>query len=78
MTAAELLAQGIAALAHSDAAKLEQLAQAAEAMEVPGSGAERASLRSQHRALGKLLALTRRNLRVLRGDYAGAYGAPRA
>ncbi|MGB6132048.1 MAG: hypothetical protein WBG54_09715 [Acidobacteriaceae bacterium] len=77
MGAAELLARSIAALARSDAAALEQLAQAALSAEVPSGEHERRVALAQHRALGQLLTLTRRNLRLLRGEYAGGYGAPR-
>lgn len=77
MGAAELLAQGIAALARSDAAALEQLAAAAPAAEVPSGERECRAARTQHRALGHLLTLTRRNLRLLRGYDAGGYGALR-
>ncbi len=74
MGAAELLAQGIAALARSDAAALERLAGAAGGAETPGSGAEWRAARTQHQALRQLLVLTRRNLSLLRCGCAGSYG----
>lgn len=77
MGAAEILAQGIAALARSDAAVLEQLTAAAPHAELPAGERERRAARAQHRALGQLLTLTRRNLRLLRGEYAGGYAALR-
>jgi len=74
VAASDLLAAGIEALAHADAAGLERLA--AMAGEVRGSMTveERRLAREPRRALELLLTLTRRNLRLLRGTRAAGYG----
>jgi hypothetical protein len=71
-SATALLKTAIAALAHADAPLLERLA--AEAAEVVVRTDEQGAAREQHAALGLLLALSRRNLRLLRGDRSAAYG----
>ena len=66
------LREGIAALAQADAPRLERLlAQAADAVMPEEEGT---AAREQHAALGLLLALTRRNLRMLRGERGAQYG----
>ena len=78
MTAAELLSAGLEALARADAEELARLAEAARETPVPATPAEQRIVLQRYRALGKLLRLTRRNLRLLRGEYGEpfGYGAP--
>jgi hypothetical protein len=71
-SAVELLAAGINALAHADAAQLEALAEAARGAEAPQTVEERKKVREGLRTLGYLIALTRRNLRLLRGSSGDA------
>jgi hypothetical protein len=70
----ELLSAGIRALAHADAAQLERLAEAAREAEGPGNAKERRMARERLRTLAHLIALTRRNLRLLGGAGYGGYG----
>lgn len=71
-SAASLLSEGIDALARADAAGLGRLvAEAAGTVALP---AEHEAVREQHRALARLLVLTRRNLRLLRGECGAVYG----
>ncbi|HEX3662638.1 MAG TPA: hypothetical protein VHU89_14475 [Acidobacteriaceae bacterium] len=71
-SASELLRSAIAALARGDAPLLERLA--AQAGEVVVGREEQRLAREQHATLGLLLALTRRNLRLLRGGRGAVYG----
>ncbi len=66
-----VLREAIAALARADAPRLEQLA--AEAQRVTMTASDHATAREQYAALGLLLTLTRRNLRLLRGERHGSY-----
>jgi hypothetical protein len=72
----ELLGAGIDALAHADAARLECLAEAAHGASMPATAEERGMAEERRRALGYLIRLTRRNLRLLRGAGRGGYGPP--
>lgn len=76
MTGAEsvlsVLRTAIAALARADAPQLERLA--AEAGQAILPAEERNAAREQYAALGLLLGLTRRNLRLLRGERVALYG----
>lgn len=74
-SAAELLRAAIAALAHADAAQLEGLVEAARGVRRFKTAEERRLAQQGLRTLGALIAVTRRNLRLLRG--AGGYGALR-
>ncbi|MGA7524149.1 MAG: hypothetical protein WBW84_16980 [Acidobacteriaceae bacterium] len=71
-SATALLKTAIAALARADAPLLERLAVEA------GNGVvrteEQGAAREQYAALGLLLTLTRRNLRLLRGEGSAVYG----
>jgi hypothetical protein len=71
VSASALLEAGIAALSRADAPLLERLAAQASDAVVPEE--EQTAVREQYRALGLLLMLTRRNLRLLRGEHGG-YG----
>jgi hypothetical protein len=64
--AVELLEGGINALAQANASRLEILAEAARWVESPQTAEEQRVARERLRALGSLLMLTRRNLRLLR------------
>lgn len=67
---------GIRALVTADAEQLRRLAAGAAAASPPGTEAERKAAAMQLQALKRLLALTRRNLRLLRAAYriSGGYG----
>ena len=84
MSAAEAwLSAGMEALTRGDAGELARIAeraQLAEEADLPATAAERSRVEGQLRALGRLLVLTRRNLRLLRGGYAEpcGYRAPEA
>ncbi|MGA8530221.1 MAG: hypothetical protein WB622_10925 [Acidobacteriaceae bacterium] len=67
-----VLREGIEALERVDAAHLEGLATRA-GKAVMREGEQRAA-REQYAVLGLLLSLTRRNLRLLRGERREAYG----
>lgn len=73
------MGEAIDALQHADAARLERLAREAAHAEGPRSEQERRALAGKRLALRRLLALTRRNLRLLgrSSTSAGTYGAPR-
>ena len=79
MTAADLLSAALEALARADAEELRRLAEAAGEAALPEMPRDRRVVRARHRALGRLLELTRRNLWLLRGEYRElcGYGAPR-
>jgi len=79
MTAEELLRGAFEALARADAEELARLAKAVAQAELPETAVERGRLLAQHRTLGRLLALTGRNLWLLRGQYREpcGYGGPR-
>lgn len=72
LAATALLRDAIAALARGDAPELEKLAAAAGETMLPA--AEGTAAREAYAALGLLLGLTRRNLRLLRGERTGMYG----
>lgn len=64
-----VMREGIRALARADAPRLTELAKQVEAgggMRAPETEAGREEALRLRRALGRLLALTRRNLRLLR------------
>ena len=61
-----LIDAGIEALERSDRAELLRLAEAATGARAPDSAAERGLVLERMRIFGLLLALTRRNLRLLR------------
>ena len=69
----ELLNAGILALAHADAAQLEGLAEAAPGVRPIETADEQRIAQQRLRTLGALIALSRRNLRLLRGT--AGYGA---
>ena len=69
----ELLSAGILALTHADAAQLEGLAEAAPGVRPIETADERRIAEQRLRTLGALIALSRRNLRLLRGT--AGYGA---
>jgi hypothetical protein len=73
--AVELLGAGLRALAHADAAQLEALVDAARGARMPQTVKERQLVQERLRALGYLIALTQRNLRLLRGaERDGPFG----
>lgn len=83
--AVELLEGAIAALAQGNVSRLEDLAEAARWVESPRTSEEQRAAMERLRALGTLIALTRRNLRLLRatsryellrgrGGDAGSFG----
>ncbi|HEY6448811.1 MAG TPA: hypothetical protein VIY53_20315 [Acidobacteriaceae bacterium] len=78
-SALELMGEAIDALQNADAARLERLAREAAGAEGPRNEKEGQALTGKRLALRRLLALTRRNLRLLRqpGADADIYGAPR-
>lgn len=61
----ELLEEAIAALARADWRQLAQYAEEASNAVVPETAEERLEVKRLHRTLGRLLALTARNLRLL-------------
>ncbi|HTW46814.1 MAG TPA: hypothetical protein VMD92_02635 [Acidobacteriaceae bacterium] len=79
LSAPELIREAMDALMHADAARLERLAQQAPALALPVSGRERNLAMAEQRAFGRLLELTRRNLRLLGSNSAGpgSYGLGR-
>lgn len=77
LSAVELLGAGINALTHVDAAQLEGLAEAAREARGPETAEERKVARERMRTMGYLIALTRRNLRLLRGVGYGSFGPSR-
>ncbi|MFZ0632947.1 MAG: hypothetical protein WA399_20675 [Acidobacteriaceae bacterium] len=72
VSALAVLREAIAALAAGDAPRLEQLA--ARAGKAVAPAGEQRTAREQYAALGLLLALARRNLRLLRGERGRVYG----
>jgi hypothetical protein len=79
LSAPELIREAIDALTRADAAHLEHLAQEAPAVAWPVEGQQRRTALAERRALGRLLLLTERNLRLLGGDpsVSGSYGPKR-
>jgi hypothetical protein len=75
-SAVELLRAGIDALAHVDAAQIEELTEAAHGARRPETVEERREARERLRTLELLIAMTRHNLRLLRGGGCGGYGPP--
>lgn len=74
MTAGDLLSAALDALARADAEELARLAEAAGDAARPETPEEWRALFARHRALGRLLQLTRRNLWLLRGVYREPLG----
>lgn len=73
----ETIREGIGALTRVDSGRLEQLASQAGDTRPPISESERRTAAGEYRALGRLVELTSRNLRLL-GREAGSpdeYGA---
>jgi hypothetical protein len=68
----EILREAMTALARADAPRLEQLATEAGMAVVPREE-RKASRGEQYASLGLLLALTHRNLRLLRGERSETY-----
>lgn len=68
MEAREALERGINALMRSDAEELARLVELAPGARWPEAGPERQAVQERQRTLGKLLALTRRNQRLLGGE----------
>jgi hypothetical protein len=62
----EMIREAIDALMRADAARLECLAQQAPGLACPVNERERRAALAEQRTLGRLLSLTRRNLRLLR------------
>jgi hypothetical protein len=79
LSAPELIREAIDALMRADAARLELLAQQLPVLAPPVGGRERNAAMAEQRALGRLLSLTRRNLRLLGCGPSGSgpYGAGR-
>lgn len=79
MAAEDLLSAALDALERADADELARLAEVAREARVPDAPAERRMVLERHRALGRMLQLTRRNLWLLRGAYREpcGYGGPR-
>ena len=71
VSALSILGTAIAALARADAPRLERLVE--EAGRASLRTEERKAAGEQYAALGLLLALTRRNLRLLRGEHHSVY-----
>lgn len=76
-SAAAMLEAGIDGLMRADAAQLAELAEAARGARLPVTEAERKTAWQRRRTLACLLALTRRNLRLLGGAAASTYGPQR-
>jgi len=66
-----VLREAIGALARADASALERLA--AEAARATPEAEGQSAAREPYAALGLLLVLTRRNIRLLRGERVGPY-----
>lgn len=66
VSALELMSEAIDALMRADAARLRRLAEQVPAIPQTVADLERESVRGKRRALVTLLAMTRRNLRLLR------------
>jgi len=75
LSAPEVIREAIDALARADAARLEFLAQQAPQLAAPIDDCERHAAEAERRALGRLLVLTQRNLRLLgrNAEPAGRY-----
>ncbi len=71
MSALAVLREAIVALARADAPRLERLA--TDASEAVVTAEERKAAKEQYASLALLLGLTRRNLRLLRGERGGMY-----
>jgi len=71
VSAPAVLRRAVTALARGDGAELERLAALAEGAVLPSE--EQKAAREEYAALGLLLALTRRNLRLLRGEQSTVY-----
>jgi hypothetical protein len=73
------MSEAIDALMCADAARLTRLAEQVPKLPLPAAGQERESVIGKRRVLATLLALTRRNLRLLRcrPDRPEAYGPAR-
>jgi hypothetical protein len=67
ISAAELLDRGVSALIRADAEELTRLASLAERTAKPDGGPDTLAAGQKLRILGRLLPLTERNLRLLRG-----------
>jgi hypothetical protein len=74
-SAVGILEAGIDALMRADPAQLAELAEEALRARPPATETERETVRQRRRTLVCLLTLTRRNLRLLGGATASAYGA---
>ena len=74
LSVTELLEAGIEALAHADAARLEALAAVAAQTRPPETAEEHRRAGANLTALQRMLILTRRNLRLLRGAGYRDYG----
>lgn len=76
ISVAAMLEDGIDALARADAARLQQLAEAAQKSPWPATEPEFRRARERQRVFAHLLRLTRHNLRVLGSSYGarGPYG----
>lgn len=72
--AGELLQEGMEALTRANLAELDRLCDAAADVRLPETAEERKLAQGNLRSLGHLIALTRRNLRLLRGAGSGVYG----
>ncbi len=79
VSALELIGEAIEALTRADAARLRRLAEEAQQAEIPRAEPELRFVVERQKTLARLLALTRRNLRLLRGSGRdpGGYGAAR-
>jgi hypothetical protein len=70
LSAPELIREARDALMCADAARLERLAQQVPALPGTGGAGEWRAAMAEQRAFGRLLSLTRRNLRLLGRDSA--------
>lgn len=79
MTVGDLLSAAVEALARADAEELLRLAESAPQVEPAETPLAQREALARHRTLGRLLQLTRHNLRLLRGAYQDpcGYRAPR-
>jgi hypothetical protein len=79
LSAPELIREAMDALMRADASRLERLAQLVPAISPPATDRELKTAIVEQRALGRLLWLTRRNLRLLGCDPGsqGPYGMGR-
>jgi|SRR5580692_7680305 hypothetical protein len=74
-----LMSEAIDALIRADAARLRRLAEQVPKLPLPAAGQERESVMEKRQVLATLLALTQRNLRLLRcsPDRPEEYGPER-